>query len=195
MNFKFKPRRTKCHECDKVMIQRDHRQKYHPSCRKIAQARITYESQIRTGKIKNPGYGSAGLKPRRAKCHECGNGMMQIVGNQKYHPACREIVQTRLKYEHKVRTGYTKKPGSGDAGKASHDEDHGNWIGGCPSWQVKNFRGTECERCGDGGQMHLHHRDRDRSNWKNGNLETLCIPCHQEEHRNDKGMEIYYDAA
>ena len=133
-------------------------------------------------------------KPRNAKCHECGKGMRKKHRCQKYHPSCRKIVLKRQYYDSKVRTGKNKNPGVGRGANLQPGEGHNQWQGGGNVWQIKTFRGTECERCGSGGQMHLHHRDRDRTNWKNGNLETLCVPCHQEEHKNDKGLE-YYAAA
>ena len=189
----YKPRRAKCTECGNGMIKKHSCQKYCPSCRKIVRARQKYASCVRTGWNKNPGVGMGGCKPHHATCDECGKGMLKKSPARKYHPACWEIVNARLKIESAIRTGKTQKPGVGAGGNRRWGEDHGKWVGGGKNWQVYTFRGTECERCGDGGQMHLHHRDRDRSNWKKGNLETLCVPCHKEEHRDDGG--VMYAAA
>jgi hypothetical protein len=128
----------------------------------------------------------------RVKCQECDKVMIKKHGLQKYHPSCRRIVDARLKIESAIRTGKTKNPGVG-TGNRMFGEDHPRWNGGTRGWQQRHFRGTKCERCGSGGDMHLHHRDRDVSNWKNGNLETLCVPCHKEEHKDDGG--VMYAAA
>lgn len=49
-------------------------------------------------------------------------------------------------------------------------------------------RGTQCERCGYAKVeiLHLHHRDRDRSNNDFSNLELICPNCHYEEHYLEK---------
>jgi 5-methylcytosine-specific restriction endonuclease McrA len=45
-------------------------------------------------------------------------------------------------------------------------------------------RGASCERCGYAVAeiLHLHHKDRDRSNNTSQNLEILCPNCHFSEH-------------
>ncbi len=186
--IRFKPRRAKCTECGNGMIQKSGVQKYCASCRRVVERRQTYDSAVRMGKIKNPGMGDGWFKPRRAKCHECGKGMIQKHASQKYHASCAKTAHVRTRYERNIITGEIKNPGAGSHGRG---EDNSNWKYGARPWQIREFRGTECERCGSKGQMHLHHRDRDWRNWKKGNLETLCVPCHQEEHRNDEGPEQY----
>ena len=49
-------------------------------------------------------------------------------------------------------------------------------------------RGVKCERCGYDRQeiLHVHHKDRDRSNNKLNNLELICPNCHYEEHYLEK---------
>lgn len=39
-----------------------------------------------------------------------------------------------------------------------------------------------CNRCGDEGDLHVHHKDRDKSNGDLSNLEILCPSCHMSEH-------------
>ena len=181
---------TLCQECGKVMTKTGNNQKYCASCRQIVYDRQRDEGNFRSGRNKNPGVGRGKCKTHRAKCQECGNGMDKTSPAQKYHPSCRKIVDTRISYEHNVRNGHIKNPGIGTAKPMMRNELSSNWIGGGKDWQVRTFRGKECERCGsDEGDMHLHHRDRDRSNWKKENLETLCAPCHIEEHRYDIGPE------
>ncbi|MCW4050910.1 MAG: hypothetical protein NWE89_14370 [Candidatus Bathyarchaeota archaeon] len=125
------------------------------------------------------------FKPRRAKCHRCGNGMIQKSGIQKYCASCRRIVRNRRAYLHNIKSGHIQNPGIGRAKPMLRGEGNGNWQGGAIPWQVEHFRGTECERCGSDEDVELHHRDRDRSNWKDGNLETLCFACHRKEHTNE----------
>ena len=177
-SVKYKPRRAKCHKCGNGMIQRSNAQKYCASCGRAERLRNTYESHVRNGYYKNPGIGR-GWKPRHATCHECGNRMLQKSGGQRYCVSCRKIVQNRNHYNSKLRKGLIKNPG---VGSQRSREDNSNWRGGSRGWQIRAFRGTECERCGSEEEMHLHHRDRDVSNWKADNLETLCAPCHREEH-------------
>lgn len=41
-----------------------------------------------------------------------------------------------------------------------------------------------CERCGTKRDIELprHHKDRNRANNTNDNIEVLCVPCHNKEH-------------
>jgi hypothetical protein len=41
---------------------------------------------------------------------------------------------------------------------------------------------TACERCGATDRLHVHHRDKDITNNDPGNLETLCVVCHNRHH-------------
>ncbi len=49
-------------------------------------------------------------------------------------------------------------------------------------------RGEKCERCSYNKReiLHVHHKDRNRSNNKLGNLELICPNCHYEEHYLEK---------
>lgn len=51
-----------------------------------------------------------------------------------------------------------------------------------------DLRGPVCERCGYFKYeiLHVHHKDRDRSNNDFSNLEIICPNCHYEEHYLDK---------
>lgn len=46
-------------------------------------------------------------------------------------------------------------------------------------------RGGCCEECGQEGELHVHHKDRDRTNDKPANLVVLCQPCHCDRHRDE----------
>jgi len=49
-------------------------------------------------------------------------------------------------------------------------------------------RGGQCGRCGYSKVeiLHVHHRDRDRKNNDDSNLELICPNCHYEEHYLEK---------
>ena len=49
-------------------------------------------------------------------------------------------------------------------------------------------RGLKCERCGYNKYeiLHIHHKDRNRSNNNLENLELICPNCHFEEHYSEK---------
>lgn len=48
--------------------------------------------------------------------------------------------------------------------------------------RAKKFRLSQCERCPETKNLHVHHKDRDWSNNNIDNLETLCPTCHLQEH-------------
>lgn len=43
-----------------------------------------------------------------------------------------------------------------------------------------------CERCGKGGRLHVHHRDENFRNNCLSNLETLCPSCHKQVHVSER---------
>ncbi len=58
-----------------------------------------------------------------------------------------------------------------------------------PRW--KNLRRRKlaqeplCERCAQIATL-VHHKDRDTSNWRMENMESLCSRCHIDEHRHGR---------
>ena len=56
--------------------------------------------------------------------------------------------------------------------------------------RLLELRGPRCERCGYAQveMLHVHHRDRDRSNNDASNLELICPNCHYEEHYLEKNQ-------
>lgn len=50
--------------------------------------------------------------------------------------------------------------------------------------RLLKIRGTVCERCGYNKKeiLHVHHKDRNRTNNELHNLELICPNCHYEEH-------------
>lgn len=54
------------------------------------------------------------------------------------------------------------------------------WKGGIATYRV--HRKESCERCGRNYNLVVHHRDENRYNNAQDNLETLCRSCHKREH-------------
>ncbi|MDQ5893642.1 MAG: nuclease [Patescibacteria group bacterium] len=54
--------------------------------------------------------------------------------------------------------------------------------------RLLKIRGLNCERCSYKKYeiLHIHHKDRDRSNNNLNNLELICPNCHFEEHYSEK---------
>jgi len=55
----------------------------------------------------------------------------------------------------------------------------------------RKFKKKSCERCGfmpidDPSLLSVHHKDHNRTNNDPANLETLCIPCHQDHHSREE---------
>lgn len=66
-------------------------------------------------------------------------------------------------------------------------ERHPRFIDGSWSYRrrtMKQGRLDKCERCGKSEKLHVHHKDRDRRNNNDENLEVLCTMCHMHEHKN-----------
>ncbi len=58
-------------------------------------------------------------------------------------------------------------------------------------------RGHKCERCGfssDPAILHIHHKDRNRRNNAESNLEILCPNCHETEHHGTRTGKWAYVA-
>jgi hypothetical protein len=53
------------------------------------------------------------------------------------------------------------------------------------------MRGMKCESCGYNKYeiLHIHHKDRDRSNNKFENLELVCPNCHYEKHHIERNLK------
>ena len=67
-------------------------------------------------------------------------------------------------------------------------------------------KGNRCEKCGyeytdpdtGTGPFEIHHKDKDKKNWKKENLESLCLNCHwktgnykfRNRHHSDKSKKL-----
>jgi len=49
-------------------------------------------------------------------------------------------------------------------------------------WRARKYRKDACEQCGSPEKLHVHHKDRDRTNNDPVNLATLCDSCHLKLH-------------
>lgn len=53
---------------------------------------------------------------------------------------------------------------------------------GTHHWRARRHRKPTCEKCGTAEDLHVHHKDRDRTNNDPSNLETLCSTHHLKWH-------------
>lgn len=66
------------------------------------------------------------------------------------------------------------------------------WNGGSSlQYALKNHKKRNCNRCNSKSSLDLHHIDRNRSNNKPNNLETLCRSCHKLEHKDEVEHPIH----
>lgn len=108
--------------------------------------------------------------PRETRtCKECGVQFEQIKGATRSTQFC----------THKCAMDYLNKHQKLDK--------HPSWRGGVTAY--RRFRKDQCERCGSRRHLLVHHRDENRKNNDQSNLETLCKSCHQQHHavRNKRG--------
>jgi len=93
-----------------------------------------------------------------------------------------KVLHSRL--GHRVGVG---KGGANAVGKADDQYRNGICYFRRRRHEIRAER-KNCERCGKNltdakaGEWAVHHRDRDRSNNADANLELLCKRCHQLEH-------------
>lgn len=66
-----------------------------------------------------------------------------------------------------------------------------NW--GSIKRKLLQSKGNSCEICNRQEHIQIHHKDKDRSNNDEQNLQVLCIHCHQSIHRNwgKKLIDVY----
>jgi len=104
------------------------------------------------------------------------------------HPGCRNLSADGYCEEHKAE-GKRKNWAKDDEKRGSSNERGYNW-----NWRkVRNNKlsiDPLCERCKKKGRVVVarlvHHKDRDSSNNDDTNLESLCVPCHEDEHKEER---------
>ena len=113
---------------------------------------------------------------RKKTCVVCGSEYQPTGRYSKFcSPKCRE---THGKEQWKLNPRY-KGCGSGNA--QGFGEEHHSYTTGIGIF--RRFLKSKCERCDSVKHLCVHHKDRDRHNNVDANLETLCKRCHQLEHK------------
>lgn len=136
-----------------------------------------------------------GLKDK--KCLRC-NIVFKVTGrNTKYCIVCRRIRAKEAIKSWAVKKGILNGKGSGSStgtGKDNPNYKNGIGIFHKVKHKIKEKR-RYCERCSkDLIDAHrygwcMHHKDHDRTNNNEYNLELLCKRCHQIEHECWKAFE------
>jgi len=104
------------------------------------------------------------------------------------HPGCSQLTTDGYCEAHKAE-GKRKNWAKDDEKRGNSSERGYNW-----NWRkVRNNKlsiNPLCARCKMKGLVVVarlvHHKDRDSSNNADTNLESLCIPCHEDEHREER---------
>jgi hypothetical protein len=113
-------------------------------------------------------YGIAGLKER--PCSMCGAMIRAGLNKKTCSRACANIHRTGIRYY---------------LGRQKLDKvlNHRSI-----KLRLLELRGGICERCGYSKReiLHVHHKDRNRTNNNFSNLELICPNCHYEEHYLEK---------
>ena len=123
-------------------------------------------------------------------CIKCGKSYYKTGKNQKRCPECIQLYQQEYR-----KAWYTshKIPGNGSGSSTGHEKDnpmfkHGQCV--FRRWAKEKLKQLNycCERCGitidasARGTWAGHHKDHNRRNNIQDNLEVLCKKCHQIEH-------------
>lgn len=103
-------------------------------------------------------------------------------------PVCSKEFKTKNDEKESLTCSYSCSNTHFRSGK-----NHGNYKDGSSHYRHK-VSITKCERCGYNKHpsiLHVHHKDRNRLNNNEDNLEVLCPNCHHEEHFNMKDGMFY----
>lgn len=115
---------------------------------------------------KTGGRNRAGLS---TTCEECGTQFSVTPSRIKAQPAracsrrCLGLIQSRER-----------------RGVFGVGESNAAWAGGIQTYRRKKKKA--CERCGSSRFLVVHHKNEDRHDNRDENLETLCKRCHQIHH-------------
>lgn len=142
--------------------------------------RLTAQAERRRLGTRKCKYGGAdfmrtNVSKKEKMCCDCENLFIPNSNRQIRCTACIDKEKKdRLKQYHKktyCRKGYNQK-----------GENNNNWTGGVGIYRGLKER-TECSRCGSDLHLVVHHKDGNRYNNTQENLECLCKKCHQNHHR------------
>lgn len=138
-------------------------------------------------------------------CLNCGKEFIPTGCNQKFCTiSCRKLFHAESMREYfrrwDIEHGRIKNPGVGRGGSTKTGIDNPNYQTGIGIFadklrpKIKAER-VRCERCNKDlstvgrYEWAVHHRDHDRTNNDESNLELLCKKCHQIEHDCHKAFE------
>lgn len=111
------------------------------------------------------------MAPMRSK-HQCN------------YQGCRNLTTERYCEPHRKATEKAYDESRGTATERGYDA---LWA---KVRSMKLNRDPLCERCDKSGRdvpaALVHHVDRDPRNRREENLESMCLPCHVKEHRNER---------
>ena len=110
-------------------------------------------------------------------CQECGKTFKPTSNRQQWCTECGDKIkrENRIKSCNEYYHSHKKLKGCHPKGKESSSYKDGIGL-------YKKKRKDYCERCGATENLVVHHKDRDRHNNEDDNLETLCRSCHAKEH-------------
>lgn len=133
-------------------------------------------------------------------CTNCNDLFLPTGPASKYCTDCSKIIRKEIQYKSRIKYLEYKghKIGVGKGGANKIGENDGQYKNGI-SFLRKNRRKIKeerqyCERCNkyliNAGPSWwaVHHKDRNRNNNTNDNLELLCKRCHQIEHECHKAF-------
>lgn len=123
------------------------------------------------------------------KCTDCGIEFQRTGKNQKRCKPCAKVKQRQQIKEWTIKNGLFKGVGRGSKrGVAASGYRHGLSVFQRLGRERLKYLNYCCERCGTNidaskrGTWAGHHKDHDRTNNVESNLEVLCKRCHQIEH-------------
>jgi len=109
-------------------------------------------------------------------CKVCGGSVTQTSTFQKF---CPEHAKEG-RYLSKIERGVIKKPGVGTGHGRDKGLTHQAWTTGIRAYRSRVK--PQCEECGEGKNLQVHHIDENRLNNTDENLKTLCAKCHRAKH-------------
>ena len=100
------------------------------------------------------------------------------------HPGCRKLTINGYCGEHNKKRIHDYDKQRGTAPERGYNS---NWQ---KARKIKLNENPLCERCKKKGFVVIarlvHHKDRNPRNNTGSNLESLCVACHEEEHKEER---------